>query len=81
MKCDRETFFYMAYQDEVVLSARKGKRVDSSATPVLPEGFGVEATKQIFHQLGLTVPSFSDGDIQDVITLYRENKDPYAKHS
>jgi hypothetical protein len=73
--CDSGSYFYRAYMDDLVLSAKQGK-------PVLAAPFGSDvemaAVRKHFAELDLLGGGMSDGPLASIVQTARTPRNPYA---
>ena len=75
VRCDHGSFFYRAYLDDLVLTAKQGKSI--AATPISSE-VSVESLREHFSQLGLVESSVSEEFLRSVLETAKTARNPYA---
>lgn len=75
VRCDDGTFFYQAYQDDMVLTAKQGRLIPVTVERDLTT---VQSVRALFDRLGLSGTELSDSILDLALRGAREPQNPYA---
>jgi hypothetical protein len=76
VRCDHGSYFYNAYLDDLVLTARQGRSI--TAKPLTLELLSVEFIRQHFTELQLIHDGVDDDLLASVLETARAARNPYA---
>jgi hypothetical protein len=74
LKCDKGTYFYEAYRDDLVLTASQGKKLTFSRDPLQ---FSLASARAHLTEMAL-IDDLTDELLQSAIGLAEVSKNPYA---
>lgn len=75
LRCDSESEFYIAYRDDLLLTARQGKEI--TMKPIRTD-LNVTSVRHHFADLGLALDSVTDEFLQSIIKISQAPVNPYA---
>ena len=78
LRCDKGTYFYNAYRDDVMLSASQGRHLGSKPAELDLSHLTPSVARQLFEHLLIKTDGVSDEGMASVIVMASDTKDPYA---
>ncbi len=75
LRCDIDSEFYIAYRDDLLLTARQGTEIE--LTPI-STNLDLASVRRHFANLALGLDSLSDNFLQSVIQMSKSPVNPYA---
>jgi len=77
MRCDKETFFYKSYLDEMVIAHKQSSKLPNVEKVPSRNELDQNLTKELLVQMGLGT-TIEDSDITEVLSLVKKLENPYA---
>jgi len=77
MKCDKESFFYQSYRDEVYLSQRQGESMLQPAVDTFLDTLSVQGARDAIQAAGLACAILDERDYEEIVRICLERKNPY----
>jgi hypothetical protein len=78
LRCDHGTYFYKAYHDDMVLSARQCTQVALPPQSFDPDSLTTQNVRTLLVSLGFGVQALSNEDLDDIINRAKDSRSPYV---
>lgn len=80
MRCDRGTYFYQSYRDEIMLAYNQARKINqlSNIPPLSVSQLNSEKVEKLFLEMGLDNQGMNEQDFDEVLNLAKNSKNPYV---